>query len=421
MNNENYEKINSSDQLPQSNEDAFYDQYKLADNSMNFKKQNNIPFYKKKVFLIISILTLFVLAGVMGVFSYYGSSSDESRLSPLAKRLNDSLDVDPLAPKDIANPLTGVQYTKPEAQDWLGTRPLGVMINNHLDARPQSGLIYADVVYEVVAEGGITRFLAFFLSNTPEKIGPIRSTREYYLVLVKEMGDAMLMHEGYSPQALAAIESWPVRSLQRGGASGLFNWRDNPRNVATEHTLYSNGVELKNYGNERLGWSGHDEGFESWKFREEVKPQPSADVCLVGDCKPIVVDFWFEGDYSAIWKYDKDSNSYLRFTGYDDNGEPVPHVDWDTKEQIKVKNLIVQFAQESAIEGDDKSRLEYELVGSGEGLVFMDGGVTNVTWSKASRDGRTKFYDENGSEMEFNRGNFWISLVPERNKDQVSF
>jgi hypothetical protein len=117
----------------------------------------------------------------------------------------------------ITNDLTGEKFTEAEAGSWVNERPLGVMINNHVDARPQSGLIYADLVYEIVAEGGITRFLAFYLTNTPEKIGPVRSTREYYLVLVKELSDAMIMHIGYSPQALEAIDTWPVRSLFRGG------------------------------------------------------------------------------------------------------------------------------------------------------------------------------------------------------------
>src|SRR3989344_2405593 len=159
----------------------------------------------------------------------------------------------------VGNPLTGVLHDENDSA-WVSYRPLGVMINNYIDARPQSGLIDADIVYEIVAEGGITRYLAFFLTDTPEKIGPVRSTREYYLVLVKELGDAMIMHIGWSPQALFAIENWPVRSLFRGGATlpsvcdGCV-WRDNPRDVAYEHTEYTNGVKLRELG-DSLGWEG---------------------------------------------------------------------------------------------------------------------------------------------------------------------
>ncbi len=311
----------------------------------------------------------------------------------------------------VLNPLTGVKYVPSEAP-WINNRPLAVMVNNFTDARPQSGLISADLVYEIVAEGGITRFLAFFESNTPEKIGPVRSTREYYLVLVKELGDAMIMHIGWSPQALEAIETWPVRSLGRGG--GTF-WRDNPRDVAIEHTAYTNGVELREIST-TLGWDGTRDTV-IWEFKDGIDKyadKPTAN--------NISIDFWDKGDYSAIFKYNQEKNTYLRFMGYDENDQPIPHKDQEkTDTQIEVKNLIVQFAAETPVEGDDKSRLEYELVGSGTGLVFIDGKVIEATWSKSERDARTMFYDKDGNQIQFNRGQFWISIVPDRNVEQVVF
>ncbi len=83
--------------------------------------------------------------------------------------------------------------------------------------------------------------------------------------------------------------------------------------------------------------------------------------------------------------------------------------------------MIVQFVRENSIAGDDKGRLDYELVGSGKATVFIDGKVVDATWSKASRDERTLFYDTNGREIEFNRGKFWIAIVPDRNADQVVY
>jgi len=194
--------------------------------------------------------------------------------------------------------LTGEYFTEDQAAYWKDQRPFGVMINNHVDARPQSGLVYADLVYEIVAEGGITRFLAFFLSNTPEKIGPVRSTREYYLVLVKELSDAMIMHIGYSPQALIAIDTWPVRSLFRGGCESLpgCEWRDNPRNVAYEHTAFVNGVKLRELG-ASLGWEGKGD-IRLWKFKDSAdkySQRPSA--------SKVSIDFWTKGDYSSIFTY----------------------------------------------------------------------------------------------------------------------
>lgn len=388
----------------------------LSLQSQNGEKGGIKKLFNKRNDLLLLAGILFLLAVVFAGLTYSRGSNVLDRISPLSK---DNKFEKAANEKNIQNPITGVMYSSSESEAWVNVRPMGVMVNNHVDARPQSGLIYADLVYEIVAEGGITRFLAFYLSETPEKLGPIRSTREYYLVLVKEMGDAMLMHWGYSPQALTAIETWPVRSLQRGGVD-QYTWRDNPRDVATEHTLYADGKKLRERGDE-LGWHGKKE-FTIWKFKNSsTPPAPTEGSCFVGECKPITIDFWYEGDYSSIWNYNKDTNEYLRFAGYDTNGTPIPHVDQETKEQVKVKNLIVQFAVENSIVGDDKSRLEYELVGSGEGLVFMDGAVINVTWKKEDRDSRTVFFDETGKEVEFNRGKFWVSLVPARNKDQVAF
>ncbi|MFC1700015.1 DUF3048 domain-containing protein [Patescibacteria group bacterium] len=316
----------------------------------------------------------------------------------------------------VINDLTGVIYTEKEAREWKDERPFGVMINNYIDARPQAGLIDADLVYEIVAEGGITRFLSFFLTNSPEKIGPVRSAREYYLVLVKELSDAMIMHIGWSPQALYAIENWPVRSLQRGGCEFYegCTWRDTSRDVAIEHTAYVDGTVLRELGAD-LGWAGKGD-ITLWVFKDDTEKYASKP-----ESTELSVDFWYEGDYSAIFKYDQKNNSYMRYMGYDESGEPIAHKDAESKDQVEIKNVVVQFVAESPVVGDDKNRLEYELVGSGSALVFIDGKVIESTWSKEERDSRTIFYDTDGNEIEFNRGKFWICIVPDRNVEQVVY
>lgn len=375
--------------------------------SSNNEWLNKKPKSKKINFspVLLGILVA-ILIGLGVWFVKFRNNGSSEVLNPISNS-NNSQQVE--ATK-ITNPLTGEKYPE-DAADWVDERPFGVMVNNHLDARPQSGLIYADIVYEVVAEGGITRFLAFFNTNTPEKIGPVRSIREYYLVLVKELGDAMIMHIGWSPQALTAIETWPVRSLARGGAQF---WRDETLDVAIEHTAYVNGKDLRILGND-LGWGGQRE-VRPWLFKDDTNKY-SASVSAT----EITLDFWYHGDYSGYFKYDAGSNKYLRSSGFDANDQPIPLYDRESKEQVKVDNLIVQFATESSITGDEKNRLEYNLEGSGEALIFIDGKVVNATWSKASRDDRTLFYDLNGKEMEFNRGKFWIAIVPDRNVDQVVY
>lgn len=369
--------------------------------------QINASFFKStKFYTILGILC--AISMFVGFYFLYQNNTGKSFLSPIARKLGgNSTPATPV--KNVQNPITGLMYTDAESASWIDLRPLAVMVNNHVDARPQSGLSSADIVYEMVAEGGITRYLPFFLTNTPEKIGPVRSTREYYLVLVKELGDAMLMHIGYSPQALQAIETWPVRSLSRGGATF---WRDNTRNVATEHTAYVNGVDLRKRADE-LGWSGVGK-IDMWKFKDDTTTYAAQK-----DAKKLTTTFWYPGDYTAIFEYVPETNSYKRFLGYDVKDNPIPHIDNETREQITVSNVIVQFAAEVPIAGDDKNRLTYQLIGSGSGYVLLDGKIINITWSKEKRDERTMFYDQDGKEVLFNRGKFWVQIVPDRNMSQV--
>jgi len=377
--------------------------------------------HKRKGYSYLAVIgVIFAIATVLiAVWFFIPKERVNKVLNPFGKNKDTQI------VKNIPNPLTGILHTEEESGFWLNKRPIGAMVNNHTDARPQSGLIHADIVYEMVAEGGITRYLAFFLTQDPLKAGPIRSIREYYLVLVKELGDAMIMHIGWSPQALVAIESWPVRSLNRLGLNcenvlpdptDLDCWRNKSRvdnDIPWEHTAYANISQLRKKG-EEAGWQGYDETFVVWSFKDDVSKYgtyPSA--------SEIYIDFWYEGDYSAIFKYNASDNSYLRYLGYDQNGQPQPHRDAETGEQIKIGNVIVQFATETAISGDDKNRLDYELEGSGEAYIFMDGKKIDATWNKSSRAGRTLFYDMNGAPIQFNRGKFWISIVPDRNKTQV--
>ena len=406
MNKNNEDVQKNEDTQDVQNEDSIENAPKVAKFNVGTPEtKNKKPIIAVGIGVVIAIV-VFLLVWFLILkkdFSFIGR-----------KHFSDGKDVIDSGDK-VVNPITGAEVSEGEAQEWKDVRPLAVMVNNHIDARPHSGLIYADFVYEIVAEGGITRFIAFYLNETPEKIGPVRSTREYYLVLVKEMGDAMLMHEGYSPQAKAAIDAWPVRSLFRGGASAVANWRDNSDDVAYEHTLYTDGKVLREYAEETLGWGGKRE-FQLWEFMTDKNMYQD-----MPDATDLTIDFWYEGDYSAIFKYDSEAGDYKRFMGYDADGNPFPHKDRETKEQIIVNNVIVQFVAETPIYGDDKSRLEYELIGSGSGLIFVNGKVIETTWVKDDRHSRTLFYDTNGDQIKFSPGKFWISIVPDRNVDQVVY
>lgn len=390
----------------------------MGSNILNFKSNKHGIFKYHYILLFVIVFLILFLIYFLLFFK-----TNNKLINPTSSNISTELS----QIEYVQNPLTGVFYDKKNVQ-WHGQRPISVMINNHIDARPQSGLENADVVYEMIAEGGITRFLAFYLSDLPNKIGPVRSTREYYLVLVKELADSMIMHIGYSPQALQAIQDWPVRSLARGGAE-FYRDQERLKTVATEHTAYVDGPYLRKLG-DSLGWGGVGD-ISVYKFKDDT-PQSNKltngdnleSLSQSGELKysdQISIDFWYPGDYTAIFKYNQNKNSYLRFMGYDQNNNPLPHIDNETKNQLEVKNLIVQYVAESPIQGDEKNRLTYDLVGSGKAVVFIDGIAIDSTWIKSSRDERTKFYDLKGNEIEFNKGKFWIGIVPDRNVSQVVY
>jgi len=361
----------------------------------------------KKYILLISF-TIIIVLGLL-IYSYQFNQASTTGLVKDLIRSEGSGFFD--SRTKYTNPLTGeiiYSETKPE---FLSNSPLTVMVNNAVPARPQAGLTKADIIYEIVAEGGITRFLAVYYSELPEKVGPIRSVREYYLLIVKELGDSMLMHIGYSPQALQKINEWGVKSL---GLAGADFYRDNrgDLSVATEHTAFADARDLYTYG-KALNFNTPTE-INSWKFSENLETSNFKKANF------LKIDFWFEGDYSAVFKYDSNKNEYVRYSGIS-NQAPNLLIDDLSKTEVRVKNVIVQFAEEFPIPNDDKGRLDYRMLGTGKALIFRDGVVIESNWKKDSLETRTTFFDLEGKEIEFNRGKFWVSVVPSRNENQVKY
>jgi hypothetical protein len=364
----------------------------------------------KKYILFIGLFLILSLG--LGMYFYFFYSVNQPTSRNISNQNSKSFTERFFETKPVyENPLTGEKFLTDSKPEFLNHKPLGVMINNANPARPQAGISKADLVYEIVAEGGITRFLAIFYSELPEKVGPIRSVREYYLVIVKELGDSMLMHIGYSPQALQKIKEWNVLSLGLAGADFYRDNRGNPE-IATEHTAFANSKDLFNFGKS----VNYDQplNLKAWKFNE------SFDSTNLLEAKNIQIDFWYEGDYSGFFKFDSSRNEYIRYSGLTNNN-PQILIDDLTKSEVRVKNVIVQFAEEFPIPNDDKNRLDYQMVGTGKALIFRDGYVINGSWKKDSLNDRTLFYNSMNQEVEFNRGKIWVSVVPSRNENQVKY
>ncbi|MGI5828005.1 MAG: DUF3048 domain-containing protein [Patescibacteria group bacterium] len=406
---------------------------------------------KKNIIVgILAFLGLYLFStGVsFAVFTYVVSPPRLEFLSPEGKEIEDAneeqkeskfkLLLDISGPKTEVCPLNGAKYTAEERKAWEKRRPLLVMVENHEESRPQSGLSSADIVYETVAEGGITRFMGVFYCDAQSHeviIGPIRSARSFFLEWASEYGNNPLYaHVGGAncnhgcpggtskADALGQIERYGW-----GGATGndlnQFSigyptfWRDYERlgrTVATEHTMYSTSERLWAVAKAR-GWNDVDEegvawneDFVPWNFSEKGSLEEGA-------ITQIEYDFWSNspaGDYSVSWIYDPQKKVYLR------NNAGQPHKDLNVDEQIAVSNVVVMYSRESkANDGyPDNIHLVYDLIGKGEGVLFQNGNAEEITWSKATRTSRTKYFDKSGKEIEFVPGKIWISNLPLGNK-----
>ncbi len=372
----------------------------------------------QKLKLGLGIIGLYLLsAGISYVlFSYLkGAPGIIAPSTPESKRA--AIDVN--APKTEECPLNGKMYTKAEKDIWQTRRPLGIMIENHQDSRPQSGLSKADVVYEAVAEGGITRFLTVFFcgaSAEETQVGPVRSARIYYLDWVSEYGSSPLyVHVGGANKpgqtdALGAIKKygWDLyNDINQFSVGFPTFWRDYERlghPVATEHTMYSTTDKLwevakaRGLANKDKDGKTWDDDFVPWKFQDG---KPSAAPTAL----KISFPFWkgYE-DYKVTWEYDPSTNVYKRVNG----GQA--HVDFDNKEQLAANNVVVLFTREKG-PVDELMHMLYDTIGSGKALVFQNGEAIDATWSKKSRAERTRFMTSQGKEISFVRGSIWIEVL----------
>ncbi len=267
-----------------------------------------------------------------------------------------------------------------------------VQIENMVDARPLSGISRANIVYETLAEGGITRILALYSAAAEaSEIGPVRSARPYFLDWAGEYG-AVYAHSGGSPEALASISKYDILDLNEFSNGGYF-WRSKTRYAP--HNLYTSVDRLAKAFGDKSGEIKKD--FDAWQFKAETEldGRPS-------DMRRVKIYFSTK-TYEVGWQYDREANDYLRYQA------GVIQQDRDGQE-VKAKNIAVQFAKMTVIDAIGRERID--TVGDGEAIVFQDGIRVDGTWRKEEKGGRTKFYDSAGVEIKFNPGVSWVEVVP---------
>jgi len=396
----------------------------------------------KKSHLIIA-LALYIISAVSAysVMSYISPQTGGKNSAKIADPGADSedgdtmlaalLDIDPAAPKDQVCPLNGAMYTQAEKEAWEKKRPLFVMIENSPDARPQSGLSQADIVFEAIAEGGVTRFGAMYYCDAQAydvTLAPIRSARTYFVDYASGFYRPLYVHVGGAnvpgpTNALGQIGDygWEMENDMNQFSIGYPTFVRNKNRVegkklATEHTMETSTEKLWEVAADR-GWLNEAPAeindtvvagekwtdlYSGWTFEEEP-----AEAGTVGK---VAYDFWSGySDYSVEWTYDSTMDKFLRTHG----GEE--HIDLNNDKRIAAANVVVLLTEETGPINEKKHML-YETTGTGDALIFKHGDVVEATWQKKTRRSELQFVDAAGDPVEMARGLTWISVIDMNNE-----
>ncbi|NMA35080.1 MAG: DUF3048 domain-containing protein [Clostridiaceae bacterium] len=281
---------------------------------------------------------------------------------------------------------------------YEGMRPMAVMIDNQgSKVLPQGGLDKAQIIFEVIVEGGLTRLMPVFWGTEPEMIGPVRSARHYFLDFSMEY-DAVYVHYGGSPQAGTDIKKLNINEIDGIvlGPDVFWDLTNDPKNWQDSYTSME---KLKKYAEKR---KFRDTANVEFPFRynesaEDIVPAGGDDAMSVALKYPSM---------SVRFDYDSGTRTYKRFR-YDKE-----HIERVTGKQLEAKNIIVMHVRNWTIEGDYAGRQDMQTTGTGKGYFITCGKAYRITWSKESRSSQTKFAYENGEPIVLNRGQTWIQIMP---------
>ncbi|MFH1112168.1 MAG: DUF3048 domain-containing protein [Patescibacteria group bacterium] len=313
---------------------------------------------------------------------------------------------DQAAPVSFISGLTGEVVTQEVAE----RRPLAVMIENFYTVRPQSGLSFADLVWEVPTEGGVTRFLAVFQKGLPSRIGPVRSARSYFIDWARELG-AFYAHSGGADDALDELARG-VKNLQ--DVNEFLNEyaysRDNKE--ARPHNLYTAAELFYSYA-EKNGWRITSE-LNPWQFVNSDSLTNTPKSVADKTANEILIPY-FPLEYDVLWKYKVNDGIYERWM------DGKLHQDRITGGILQAKNVIVMFTDVVPVPRDPKLRVNIRTVGSGPAYLFTNGEVYQGEWQKKSLESRTEFLDKSGQLLQLNPGITWISVMDKGLEQELEY
>lgn len=349
-----------------------------------------VPVPKNKKQWILTIIAIIAALSVTVFAIYWFILKDSSEPEKVQQAIQEPA-VDP-GPQPIYSKTSGR-----EVDAATNDRSVyAVQIENSPEARPQSGLVNADIVSEAIAEGGITRFNAIYHDSVPSSLGPVRSLRPYFIDWFMPY-DAAIVHAGGSGEALADIKALSLKDIDHGNSGSIF--KRSPKRYSP-HNLYTTGAQVSELMTQR-GYTSNVKASLERKKPEPI-PTPSAKNIALNISRPL---------YAVNFTYDPASNSYLRAQG------GGAHVDADTGQQI-APNVVVVPVMGRRLH-PNRVNTHYDTVGGGQVFVFQDGTVTEGSWTKTSRDSQWELKNASGEIIKLNPGQTWFTMI--ESADRVSY
>lgn len=338
----------------------------------------------KTKILIIFLVLVIIGAGVVLAVTIFKDRKDENKPQEDAKEAV-------AENKEVKK----IQIVDEESK----SRPYAVMINNNHAAWPQCGVQDAYIVYEIIAEGGITRMMALYKDQDTAKIGSVRSSRHYFLDYANE-NDAIYVHWGASPQAYSKLGS--MDSLDGIALEGSVFFRDRTLKRDYEHTGFTSMEKVKAYS-EKQGYTRDTNKDLLLNYSADEIDMASIENAKVANG----VKIRYSDYHTTSYEYDEESKVYKRSMSGKAN------VDLVTGEQYTAKNIIIYTVRNYTLnDGEGKGRQELDNIGTGEGYFVTSGYVIPITWQKTSHSEQTVYKYENGEELIVNDGNTFIQICP---------
>lgn len=346
---------------------------------------------KKKIIIIVAAILLVIgIGAALGYFFVFPKFNNNGENVEEANQEDGALNV---------------AIEEKQVQIFKGNdRPIAVMIDNHSDAWPQAGLNKAYMVYEIIVEGGETRLMALFKGQDVEKIGPVRSSRHYFLDYAME-NDAIYAHYGWSPQAESDIGTYKINNINGIIESSSTFWR--VKDKAAPHNAVTSTKALLQVAETRKYRTTSDEKSVLNYTTDEVNLEDGEDA--------ITVTIPHSQLQTVKYQYDEDTKTYKRFA------RGKAQTDWETKNPITTKNIIIEFCDSYTLsDSENKGRQGLYNIGTFDGYYITNGKAIKIKCTKSSRSEKTEYKDLDGNEIKVNDGNTFVNICPKNAKVDIS-